>query len=79
MSEHPATMAHYIASDDTNTFEPVKLDGAIRSPDNFDDSTYLEQQLHGGYMPFGAIVNRDVMHQLTIQQLLKTIVTNGSA
>jgi hypothetical protein len=59
-------MADYIASDDTNPFEPVKLGGAIRNPDNFDDSTYLEQQLHGGYMPFGAVVNPYVTYQLTV-------------
>lgn len=40
MTEHPETVADYIAFDETNPFEPVKLGGAIRDPDNFDCSSH---------------------------------------
>jgi hypothetical protein len=40
MSEHLATVADYISFDDTNPFEPVKLGGAIRDPDNFNSSSH---------------------------------------
>jgi hypothetical protein len=40
MSEHPAAVAEYTAFDESNPFEPVKLGGAIRDPDNFDGSTH---------------------------------------
>jgi hypothetical protein len=40
MSEYPAVVADYMAFDDTNPFEPVKLDGAICDPGNFAGSNH---------------------------------------
>jgi hypothetical protein len=40
MCQHPEIVAEYIAFDKSNPFEPIKLGGAIRDPDNFDGSTH---------------------------------------
>jgi hypothetical protein len=40
MSERPLFVAKYLAFDDTNPFNPVKLGGAIRNPNNFDATNH---------------------------------------
>jgi hypothetical protein len=40
MSEHPTIVTEYSAFNDTNPFEPVKLGGAIRDPDDFDATNH---------------------------------------
>jgi hypothetical protein len=36
MSERPDLVAEFVSFDDSNPFEPIKLGGAIRDPDDFD-------------------------------------------
>jgi hypothetical protein len=40
MTQHPEIVTEYIAFDEGNPFEPIKLGGAIRDPANFDGSTH---------------------------------------
>jgi hypothetical protein len=40
MSQHPELVTEYISFDASNPFEPIKLGGAIRDPDNFDGSMH---------------------------------------
>jgi hypothetical protein len=40
MSQRPDIVAEFNSFDDSNPFEPVKLGGAIRDPDNFDSSDH---------------------------------------
>jgi hypothetical protein len=40
MSERPDLVAEFVSFDDSNPFEPIKLGGAIRDPDDFDASDH---------------------------------------
>jgi hypothetical protein len=40
MSQRPDIVAEYNSFDDSNPFEPIKLGGAIRDPDNFDATNH---------------------------------------